>query len=352
MSINKLYNHLLLLIGFCLPISLLAQNPYFSQYYAAPLYLNPALAGAEREISFGVNYRSQWNSNEAPYELSQFSFIYPIITERGAQTKHLGGIGFTAYKDAAGEGGIFKTYGIGLTGSYRIALNHAHTILTGLQAGFAQKKVDLAHLQWGSQYDAFIGFDDRITPSIGHINEQTGFPLFEAGIVWHYTRQAPIYSSGSRWAVFSGLSASNLNQPDESLLKDGTRPLPILMKLHGGLEYRTSRSFKLSPSFLLMMQNEQQQYNIGTYFTYTLISDPFSRQPKTFNIQAGIWRRIKDSYTLMLGGSGRNMAIGLSYDMNTSSMRFHNLGKSAYEISLKYKIDKGKDIRKFSTPLM
>lgn len=352
MFINKRYKHLLLLIGFCLPVTLFAQNPFFSQYYAAPLYLNPALAGADREISFGINYRSQWNSNDAPYELSQFSFIYPIIMQRGAHTKHLGGVGFTAYRDMAGEGGVFKTFGIGLNGSYRIAVNRAHTILTGLQAGFAQKRVDLSHLQWGSQYDDFIGFDDRITPSIGDISEQTSFPIFEAGIVWHYALQVPSYSTVARWAIFSGFAATNLNQPDESLLKDGTRPLPILMKWHGGLEYRTSRSFKISPSFLFMMQNEHQQYNIGSYFTYTFISDPFSRQPKTFNIQTGIWKRIKDSYTLMLGGSSRNMSVGFSYDMNTSSMRLHNLGKSAYEISLKYKIDKGKDMRRFSTPLM
>lgn len=352
MFVNKLYYSLLLIIGFCLPSSLSAQNPYFSQYYAAPLYLNPALAGAEREISFSLNYRSQWNSHDAPYELSQFSFIYPIIMKRRAHTKHLGGVGLSAYRDMAGEGGVFKTQGVGLTGSYRIPLSRAHTILTGLQAGFVQKRVDLGHLQWGSQYDDFIGYDDRITPSIGNINEQTSFPIFEAGIVWHYAHQMLGYSAASRWAAFTGFSASNLNQPDESLLKDGTRPLPILMKLHGGLEYRSSRSFKLSPSFLLMMQNQHRQYNIGTYFTYTFISDPYSRQPKTYNIQAGIWKRINDAYTFMLGGSGRNMAVGLSYDMNTSSMRFHNLGKSAYEISLKYKIDKGKDMRRFSTPLM
>src|SRR5690606_1822090 len=127
------------------------------------------------------------------------------------------------------------------------------------------------HLQWGSQYDDFIGFDDRITPSIGDISEQTSFPIFEAGIVWHYALQVPSYSTAARWAVFSGFAATNLNQPDESLLKDGTRPLPILMKWHGGLEYRTSRSFKISPSFLFMMQNEHQQYNIGSYFTYTFI---------------------------------------------------------------------------------
>lgn len=351
-SVSRLYKIITLTIVISLPLNLLAQNPYFSQYYAAPLYLNPALAGANREIDLGVNYRSQWNSDDAPYELSQFSFIYPIMINYGARLKHLGGVGFTAFRDVAGEGAIFKTTGLNIGGSYRISLNKSHTILTGLQAGIVQKSVDLSRLRWGSQYDEFIGFDDRLAPSIGDINEQAIFPTFEAGLFWHYALEVPSYVTSGSWAVFSGFSVANLNQPDESLLRDGTSKLPMLFKLHGGVEYRASRSFKVSPSFLLMRQNHNKQYNIGSYFTYTIISDPYSRQPKTFNLQAGVWRRIKDSYTFMIGGSGRNLSAGFSYDMNTTSMRMSNLGKSAYEISLRYKIDKGKEIRRFSTPLM
>jgi len=38
-----------------------AQDPHFSQFYAAPLYLNPALAGTSAgNYRVGVNYRDQW----------------------------------------------------------------------------------------------------------------------------------------------------------------------------------------------------------------------------------------------------------------------------------------------------
>lgn len=329
-----------------------AQNPYFSQYYASPLYLNPALVAANREISFGVNYRSQWNSDNAPYQTGQFSFIYPILN-KGALMKHLGGAGLSVFQDLAGEGGIFKTYGIKLTGGYRLPINKNHTMLMGLQGGIIHRKLDYSDLRWGSQYDPQIGFDPRINPTVGSINEQIIFPVFDAGLFWYHTLATTNYYMPSRsWSVFGGFSASNMNRPDESVLKDGRSRLPILYKVHGGLDYRASRSFKFSPTFLLMQQNDNRQYNLGSYLTYSFISDPFSKQPKTIDLQAGVWYRIEDSFIFLLGGSRNNISFGFSYDMNITSMRYNNLGAAAYEISLTYRIKKGEESRNFSTPLM
>jgi len=38
----------------------LSQDPQFSQYYAAPLYLNPAFTGTSQSHRFIANYRNQW----------------------------------------------------------------------------------------------------------------------------------------------------------------------------------------------------------------------------------------------------------------------------------------------------
>ena len=45
-----------------------AQDPQFSQYYSAPLYLNPALAGITQQGRAGINYRNQWPSIDANFE--------------------------------------------------------------------------------------------------------------------------------------------------------------------------------------------------------------------------------------------------------------------------------------------
>ncbi|EMR01654.1 type IX secretion system membrane protein PorP/SprF [Cesiribacter andamanensis] len=48
---------------------LFAQDPQFSQYYANPLYLNPALTGNGSAGRVGVNFRQQWPSIDALYYL-------------------------------------------------------------------------------------------------------------------------------------------------------------------------------------------------------------------------------------------------------------------------------------------
>ena len=53
---------LTVLFSTCLSENLFAQDPLFTQFYANPLYLNPALAGAARCPRINLNYRNQWRN--------------------------------------------------------------------------------------------------------------------------------------------------------------------------------------------------------------------------------------------------------------------------------------------------
>ncbi|MBA4058472.1 MAG: hypothetical protein C0490_27390, partial [Marivirga sp.] len=75
---RKRYITLFVLLIVSMP-SLHAQSPVFSQYYASSLYLNPALSGLEKDIYFGMNYRSQWSNLGLPFNTFQFSFIKPLV---------------------------------------------------------------------------------------------------------------------------------------------------------------------------------------------------------------------------------------------------------------------------------
>jgi type IX secretion system PorP/SprF family membrane protein len=44
-----------------------AQDPQFSQFYAAPLYLNPAFTGSTNQTRVGINYRNQWPAIDANF---------------------------------------------------------------------------------------------------------------------------------------------------------------------------------------------------------------------------------------------------------------------------------------------
>src|SRR6187549_4036717 len=76
---NVLYKSVLVVSGLILlglnPVT--AQDPQFSQFYAAPLYLNPAFAGATQQGRVGMNYRNQWPSIDANFTtISAFADFY------------------------------------------------------------------------------------------------------------------------------------------------------------------------------------------------------------------------------------------------------------------------------------
>src|ERR1039457_5572023 len=79
-----------------------AQDAQFSQFYAAPLYLNPAYAGADSGARLGFNYRNQW-----PAILGQFT-TYDLEYSQFVNALH-GGFGVMAWKDNAGSGTISTT---------------------------------------------------------------------------------------------------------------------------------------------------------------------------------------------------------------------------------------------------
>src|SRR5574339_905378 len=97
MKTNKL---LILLLFSC---SLLqAQDPEFSQYYAAPLHLNPAFAGTSVDHRFIANYRNQWPNISQAFETYAFSYDYNL-------DQYNSGLGFMIMADKAGSANLKST---------------------------------------------------------------------------------------------------------------------------------------------------------------------------------------------------------------------------------------------------
>src|SRR5210317_1639480 len=85
-----------------------AQVPEFSQFYATPIYTNPAMAGTGQCQRGGgggravLNYRNQWPSLPGTF-----------VTTAASYDQHFeeinGGIGLMAVRDVAGEGLLTTT---------------------------------------------------------------------------------------------------------------------------------------------------------------------------------------------------------------------------------------------------
>ena len=78
-----------------------AQDPIFSQFYAAPLQINPALVGSGYAPRMGAAYRNQWTGFNNAYR------TYAVFYDQNLDRLN-SGIGFNLESDDAGNG-IVKT---------------------------------------------------------------------------------------------------------------------------------------------------------------------------------------------------------------------------------------------------
>ncbi len=325
------------------------QHPHFSQYYAAPLYLNPALPVLEKSGYVGINYRDQWRSLGFPQKTGQLSLVLPVYG-RSPERAALGTLGATAYNDVLGENSSFRTTGAALSVSRALYSRPSHLLAAGVQAGITQHRLDATGLQWGSQYDPSVGFNPGLAPAAAPLAEQRLFPVLHAGLLWHHNHFRG--EEEPAWSLFAGLAAGNLNRPDESLLAGEKSRLPVLYKFHGGLRWRVSPRVGVSPNWLVMRQHGVHQVNAGAYLDYA-VTAANRGQAMPLQLSVGAWYRLGDAFIWSVGTACKNYTFGFSYDVNVSSLRYATGGRGAYEFSLAYRFARGgTKIRRYATPLM
>lgn len=336
----------------CIFISHLSysQSYFFSQYKATPLFVSPALAGYEDDIYFGLNYRWQ-NQAKISYQTAQFAAILPLYVQ-GQEQHHLGGIGFSAVSDVAGEFNEVKTYGFSFASAYNMKLDRydVQMITFGLQASYTQTSIDFGELNWPSQI-TYSGFDHSIVPAEQY-GDRVNFVSFNAGAMWSYDSRNKRRNVHNDYRLQLGVSVANLNKPDHSLIAGQFNKLPMLYKAHGGGIFEVNEDIRIAPDFLVMMQNQDFQYNIGTSVSYTTVGKSGTKfENNGISMRLGTWYRMQDAFVFLIGASNENFDAAVSYDINASQDRADIRSQGALELSVAFKILRDNNLKKIETPL-
>ena len=336
----------ILVINLAAMNAVLAQDPVFSQFYSSSLYLNPALAGLEKDVVLGMNYRSQWTGVNLPFRTFQFSLVHPIV-QQGIRSKHLGGLGATLFSDEAGPNREIVSQGFSVASSYNFQLNRSgnHLIATALQFGVLQRQINMDALQWSSQYSSMMGYDPSL-PGENLISDRVISPVIHAGLMWRLIiddRVKPVH------AFYQGVAVSNVNRPKGFFMDEKDAPAP-LYKIHGGYLHHFNNGFELAPNYIIQHQ-KKMQINVGAYAAYS-IPAVISKSITELKVSVGTWYRLNDSIIVTTGLATSSWSAGFSYDANRSSLERNFQGANAFEISLAYRISKMRAVKKFSTPLI
>lgn len=284
------------------PAKLHAQDPVFTQFYANPLYLNPAMAGSNICARYGVNYRNQWPSMSANFVTQSFSYDQKFKAING-------GFGVLAMHDQQGSNTI-QTSSLALIYSYHLKINRKFTMMFGGQAQFAMKFLDWNKLTFGDMIDPRRGFiyQSGDVPRGGN----RGFFDVSAGFVGFTKR------------FYFGGAVHHLNRPNESVIV-GNSPLPMRFTGHVGADIPLGKrsvfgnKASLSPNIIYRYQQGFMEMNIGTYFKYDMF---------TF----GTWFRNRDAFILLVGIQQNRFRVGYSYDITVS--RLTNQSGGSHEVSL------------------
>lgn len=328
---RKLYS---LIITFCLFVFVTAQDIHFSQYYASPLTLNPALTGNINGVfRAALNYRNQWYTiptlnSFAPYQTYQVSFDAPLLRDRLGNDGL--GIGGAFYADQAGDGALTTFSGLVSVAYHKAVDRYGRArISLGMQGGVVSKQVKMGNLIFENQLDNF-GFNNALPNGETNFNNRAIlYPDVNIGGLWSHAPR-------EKFRYYVGFSMNHLSRPRESFLGDDRNRLRYRFNVHAGTEIFLNRdnSFSMTPTFLFMLQGNAKQYNGGIGLNYWLSDD--------VAIFGGGWYRWMDAVILNAGVEVYNLRIGLSYDLNHSDFRTASRAQGGFEVSAIYIFKKEK----------
>ncbi len=318
--------------------TLMAQDPQFSQYYAAPLYLNPGLVGINQKGRMGINYRSQWPNLEANFET--FSAYFDNHFE-----DYYSSVGLLFTSDREGIAGLRST-SIGIQYAYQLNLNYRWTFRPGVQAAYTIRDLDFDKLTFGDQFDN----TGQISPTTSEIFN-TGFKaqFFDLSF-------GGIFYSPSLWF---GAAIHHVTEPNQSIA-GGDAPLPRRVSLHGGYRIpfgpaatRTTREYSITPSFNYRSQGDFDQLDLGAYFTFSPMLVGLWYRGLPIKNEDGIAN--SEAIIFMVGIESSRATFGYSYDYTISDLGIGTGG--AHEISITYSfslsdpLKPSADVRQLKCPI-
>ncbi len=322
---------------FLLTAQLSAQDIHFSQFYSAPLLLNPAMTGNVSEhFRLTTTYRNQWASIPAPYSTVAASVDASLL---GCQLgmDHVG-VGGAIFSDRAGDGRLSNTSGL-LSVAYHKGLDPSrrYMLTGGIQAGFVNKSVDFSRLYFENQINDNLEFDPTI-PNNEPVENQS-FNYFDLRFGGMFTA-----SPNENMNMYVGGSYYHPTKPGESflqqeLIEGDENLLDPRMVFHGGGSVFVNESFSVSPSILYMAQTASSELIFGTAFgLHFNQGNRYRRGSSRDNsgLYLGAWYRWQDAIVFLLGVDYQSFRFGFSYDVNVSGLKEATLNQGAVELSLSY----------------
>ncbi len=300
------------------------QDPNFSQFFASPLTLNPALTGKfDGEYRVAGNYRNQWPTINNAFTTFTVSFDAGILKTKIPEFDQFG-IGIMAFADKSGNG-VLQNNAWALSTAYHKSLdeNGWNQIGLGFQGSFVNKRLDITRLTFEDQLtsNGFTGVTSEI------------FNQNQLDVKYFDMNMGALYNGTTNGAnnLYFGASLYHINRPKESF-QGGNYFLEPRLTLQAGGMVPLSQFNAIHFSALHSRQAKATNTQFGGAYMLTVNQDESSPT----NLYLGTWYRWGDAFIPYVGLEYGNFQIGSSYDVNTSSLKPASNMRGGVEFSIIY----------------
>ena len=314
-------------ISFCLLLgtAALAQDPNFSQFFASPLTLNPALTGKfDGLYRVAGNYRNQWPTINNAFTTYTASFDAGIMKNRIPEYDQFG-IGFLGFADDAGNG-VLKNNALAVSLAYHKSLdeNGYHQLGVGFQGAYVGKRLDVTK----------VTFEDQLTPTGFNGTTSEIFPGQRVSVSYFDVNAGILYngSTNGNNNFYLGASMYHINRPKESFHGDQFFNLNgrVTIQAGGKIPAGQYNYFHFSANY--SRQANATNTVIGGAYALNVNSD----ENNPTNVYLGSWYRFGDAIIPYVGLEFGEFHIGATYDVNISSLKPGSNMRGGAEISLIY----------------
>lgn len=319
-----------------LPSFAQAQDKHFTQFYASPLTLNPALTGASAgKYRAGIIYRSQWKGVlDNPFNTYAGSIDLKFRVMPKNPSKDYLGVGILFYSDKV-AGIDFSNTQMAISGAYHKSLDprDRQYISMGVQLGLSQRNVNISQLTFQDQFNGINGYtiarSQEVLPENNFGYSDLSIGLNYAGAIG---KNSHYYLGGAMHHV---LAPKITFYRDE----DAYGSARLFRKYSGqfSADLYLGRDVSVLPRFLVAVQGPHMEINAGSNIKFKF--NGYS--PYSFHL--GAWARpvrdeksqvFLDAVVLMTGIEMGGLIMGFSYDVSLSDLTTYQKGQNAFELSV------------------
>jgi type IX secretion system PorP/SprF family membrane protein len=297
-----------------------AQDIHFSQADLSPINLNPSLTGKfDSDYRLHLNERTQWRSITTPYKTFSSSFDAAL---RKFPIPGYFGLGLVFNTDKAGDGD-FGTNQIKLAFAYHYKFKNDTNLLIscGFNLVYNQHSINYSKFYFGNQYNG-VTYDPNILNGEAFPSDNMHYFDGSFGISANY-----IFN---KIPIEGGVAFHHLNKPKQSFLDQISVNLDRKFDIHLAATFFIDEKTAFLPTLFWFRQGKFNELNFGGLFQRKLNSIAFR------SIYLGGWFRFKDAGIACFAFDYQNFRIGISYDLNFSSLKVASSGKGGLELSLRY----------------